>query len=281
MRLASFIVDGQAAWGVVQDDGIVDGRRLFSGRFATVRDLLAGTELPALQKAVDRSAPSLQRGALRWLPPIPRPDKILCVGLNYRAHVEEVGRSLPLEPSVFVRLAATLVADGDPIVRPRVSEQLDYEGELAVVIGREGRHIPVDRALDHVAGYTLFNDVSVRDWQKHSVSAGKNFAATAPCGPWIVTADEIPDPAGLTLETRLNGRTVQQAGVDTMTYTVPTLIAYLSTWLPLAPGDVIATGTPAGVGSGRRPPLWMRAGDAVEIDVPGIGVLTNPVVDEG
>lgn len=280
MKLASFIVEGEAAWGVVEATGIVDGRRLFGGRFATLREALTGTEPSDLREAASRLAPSLQRNALRWLPPIPQPDKILCVGLNYRAHVEEVGRALPQEPSVFVRLAATLLADGEAIVRPRVSEQLDYEGELAVVIGRAGRHIAVDRAMDHVAGYTLFNDVSVRDWQKHSVTAGKNFDATAPCGPWIVTADDIPDPARLVLGTRLNGRTVQHAAVDTMTYTVPALIAYLSTLLTLVPGDIIATGTPAGVGSGRRPPLWMQAGDRIEVEMPGIGVLVNPVVDE-
>lgn len=284
MRLASFSIEGVDTWGVVRDDGLIDGRRLLGGRCSDLRSVIgahAGPEGWApLQDEAARSTPTLQRDAVQWLPVIPRPERILCIGLNYRAHVEEVGRELPNEPSVFVRLAGTLLADGAAIHRPRVSECLDFEGELAVVIGRGGRHIPAAQAMQHVAGYSVFNDVSVRDWQKHSVTAGKNFDATAPFGPWLVTADEVTDPTRLSVHTRLNSRTVQQAGVDSLLYPIPRLIEYLSAFTPLVPGDVIATGTPAGVGSGRKPPLWMKAGDRIEVEVPGIGLLSNPVIDE-
>lgn len=206
--------------------------------------------------------------------------KLVCLGLNYKNHVEETHNDLPVNPSLFTKLPDALVAHGDPIIRPRASEHLDYEGEIAVVIGKAGRHIAAEDALDHVFGYTVMNDGSVRDFQKHSVSAGKNFWRSGALGPWIVTADEIPDPAGLKLETRLNGQTVQSTTADLMLYDIPTAIAYISKWTPLAPGDVIATGTPGGVGARRTPPLWMKAGDVIEVEVSSVGVLSNPVLDE-
>jgi 2-keto-4-pentenoate hydratase/2-oxohepta-3-ene-1,7-dioic acid hydratase in catechol pathway len=187
---------------------------------------------------------------------------------------------VPENPRIFARLADTIIAHGAALWRPANSTHFDYEGELAVVIGKPGRHIPAARALDHVAAYTIFNDGSVRDYQKHSVTAGKNFPHTGPLGPWIVTADEIPDPAALTLETRVNGERRQHTSTGDMILSVQQLIEYISAFTPLAPGDVIATGTPEGVAHARKPPLWLVPGDVVEIEICGIGILRNPVVAE-
>jgi 2-keto-4-pentenoate hydratase/2-oxohepta-3-ene-1,7-dioic acid hydratase in catechol pathway len=192
--------------------------------------------------------------------------------------VDEVHRELPTHPSVFLRAPDTLRGHGETVPRPVVSECLDFEGELALVIGRTGSRIEAARAMEHVAGYTCFNDISVRDWQKHSVTAGKNFADTAPCGPWLATAESVPDPEAMEVLTRLNGREVQRGRVDSMVYKLAQLVSYLSCIAPLRCGDIIATGTPAGVGSGRTPPLWMRPGDCVEVDITGIGVLRNAIV---
>lgn len=215
------------------------------------------------------------------LPPVSDPGKIICIGLNYRAHVAEAGRALPDQPSLFVRFTDTLVAHGAALVRPGVSDNFDFEGELALVIGKAGRHVAEADAMAHVAGYACFNDGSIRDWQKHSVSAGKNFPSTGGFGPWLVTADEIPDPAALTLTTRLNGQVVQQAGTDMLIFPIPRLIAYVSAFTPLNPGDIIATGTPEGVGLTRTPPLWMKPGDVIEVEISGVGTLRNPIVAEG
>ncbi|WP_431268527.1 fumarylacetoacetate hydrolase family protein [Dankookia sp. P2] len=207
--------------------------------------------------------------------------KVLCVGLNYRAHVaESAGREVPENPRIFARLADTIIAHGAPLWRPVNSTHFDYEGELAVVIGKPGRRIPAAHALDHVAAYTIFNDGSLRDYQKHSVTAGKNFPGTGPLGPWLVTADELPNPAALTLETRVNGERRQHAKTSDMILSVPQLIEYISAFTPLAPGDVIATGTPEGVAHARKPPPWLVPGDVVEVEISGIGILRNPVVAE-
>jgi 2-keto-4-pentenoate hydratase/2-oxohepta-3-ene-1,7-dioic acid hydratase in catechol pathway len=189
----------------------------------------------------------------------------------------------PENPQVFLRLVNTLVAHNQPMVRPRISGDFDYEGELAVVIGRPGRHIAKSDALSHIFGYTCFNDGSIRDIQfKHSIAAGKNFHATGGFGPWIVTADEIPDPTRLQLVTRLKGKEVQHTGIDDLIFDIPTLISYCSDWTPLVAGDVISTGTPEGVGFARKPPLWMKPGDVVEVEIDGgIGVLRNPIIAEG
>jgi len=214
------------------------------------------------------------------LPPLPDASKILCIGLNYKSHVAETGRDLPPQPSVFLRTHASVVGQGATMVRPKASTNFDFEGELAVVIGRRGRHVPEADALAHIAGYTCFNDGSLRDFQKHSVTAGKNFDRSGACGPWIVTADEIPDPTALTLCTRLNGSEVQRSTTDLLIYTIPRIVSYLSSFMALEPGDLIATGTPAGVGARRTPPLWMKAGDVIEVEISGIGTLRNPVADE-
>lgn len=218
----------------------------------------------------------------RFAPPVPRPGAIWCVGLNYEDHRIETGKAKADYPTLFTRFPVCLAGHGEALLRPRVSEKLDYEGEFAVVIGKPGRHIPEDRALDHVAGYSCFDDASVRDYQAHSTQfgPGKNFYRTGGFGPWIVSADEIPDPQTLSIETRLNGEVVQQSHTSRMTYPVRELIAYLSRITPLLPGDVIATGTPSGVGVARKPPLYLKPGDLVEVEIERVGTLRNPVEAE-
>ena len=278
MKLASYIADGKPAYGVVTGDGVVT----LSGRvpFATLRDALAANAIDAMRNAADGSKPDHKLSDITFLPAIPNPEKILCAGINYRSHAAETGRDIPTAPSMFVRVTDTLVGHEGEMIRPTVSDNFDFEGELAIVIGRAGRHIKKERALDHVAGYTCFVDGSVRDYQKISVTSGKNFPGTGPLGPWIVTTDEIPDPARLTLVTRLNGTEMQRSGTDMLIHSVPDIIAFCSAFTPLSPGDVIATGTPEGVGHRRTPPLWMKAGDVLEVEISGIGVLRTRVVDE-
>ena len=276
MRVVSFRHAGASKIGAVVDGGIVD----LSGRWTDLREAIAAKALGELATAAKGAAPDLKFDEVELQPVIPDPDKILCVGLNYASHAGEVGRQLPTVPSVFSRLHSTLVGQGGNIVRPRASIDFDFEGELAVIIGERCRHVPRAGALSVVAGYTCFLDGSVRDFQKHSVTAGKNFPATGPLGPWLVTADVIPDPQRLELTTRLNGKVVQHDTTDHMIFDVATIIEYLSTVTWLEPGDVIATGTPDGVGLGRKPPLWMRAGDKVEVEISGIGILSVNVVDE-
>lgn len=280
MKLVSYVDGGIPAFGAVIGDRVTP----LSGRVrcvaATLREALATeaiAEMNALAQSGDESRPLSE---LRLLPVVPNPDKILCVGINYRSHAAEMSRALPPQPSVFARLSNTLLGHDGDMIRPRISEQFDFEGELAVVIGRAGRAIPVAAALDHVAGYTCFVDGSVRDFQKHSVTAGKNFPATGPLGPWLVTTDEIPDPQRLMLTTLLNGKQVQHTGTDQMIHPVAEIVSYVSRFTPLLPGDVIATGTPDGVGHGRTPPLWMKHGDTLEVDISNIGTLRARIVDE-
>lgn len=280
MKLASYSIGGRPAFGAIVADGVVTLSGRLSSGAASLRDALAADALDEMRALAAQRPPDHALAGLHFLPLVPNPDKILCVGVNYRAHAAEVGRQLPPQPSVFARLTSTLVGHEGEMVRPSVSTHFDFEGELAVVIGRPARHVSPERALDCVAGYTCFVDGSVRDFQKHSVTAGKNFPATGPLGPWLVTADEIPDPASLTLTTRLNGTVVQHAPTDQMIYAVPKIISYLSDVTRLIPGDVIATGTPEGVGHGRTPPLWMKAGDLLEVEISRIGALRTHIVDE-
>jgi 2-keto-4-pentenoate hydratase/2-oxohepta-3-ene-1,7-dioic acid hydratase in catechol pathway len=197
-------------------------------------------------------------------------------------HIKEMGRERPEYPVIFVRFASSLVGHGEPMVKPRASEQYDFEGELAVIIGKRARHVPRERAYELVAGYSCFNDGSVRDYQRHGPqwTPGKNFQASGALGPWLVTAEELPDPGRARLRTLLNGEVVQDASVAELCFDIPALIEYCSTWTELLPGDVIATGTPGGVGAGRKPPLWMKAGDTVAVEISGIGTLRNPIRDE-
>jgi acylpyruvate hydrolase len=229
-----------------------------------------------------KGAPLDARG-IRYRPPIARPPKIICIGLNYADHATESQMKKPDYPPMFSRFSTTLIGHNEPIIRPKVSTQLDYEGELVAVIGRGGKHISRERALDHIVGYSLFNEASVRDYQFKSSqwTVGKNFDATGPFGPELVTADELPPGCkGLKIETRLNGQTLQSASTDVMIFPIADLIFYISEAITLEPGDIIVTGTPSGVGFARKPPIWMKPGDICEVEVEGIGILSNPVKDE-
>ncbi|MCA0303145.1 MAG: fumarylacetoacetate hydrolase family protein [Proteobacteria bacterium] len=280
MRLVTFRHADSLKFGAVVDGGVVDLSARTGGRWPSLRAVLEARALPELAAAANGATPDFPLDAVALQPVIPDPGKILCVGINYASHAGEVGRALPSHPSVFSRFTSTLVAPGGAMVRPRASGDFDYEGELALVIGARCRAVPRERALSVVAGYTCFIDGSVRDYQKHSVTAGKNFPGTGPLGPWLVTADEIPDPQTLELTTRLNGTVVQHDTTDHMIFDVAAIVSYLSTFTPLEPGDVIATGTPDGVGLGRKPPLWMKAGDRLEVEISSIGTLGAHVVDE-
>ena len=280
MKLASYVADGRECWGVVVGDGVITMTEHHGAHATTLRGALAGGLLPRIKEAAASAAPDRKLSDIKFLPVIPNPERIACAGINYRSHASETGREIPKQPSMFLRLADTLVGHEGEMIRPSISTQFDFEGELAVVIGKGGRHIPKERALDHVAGYTCFVDGSVRDFQKFSVTSGKNFPGTGPLGPWLVTTDEIPDSTKLTLVTRLNGQEVQRSGTDLLIYSIPHIVAFCSDFTTLAPGDVIATGTPDGVGHRRNPQLWMKAGDVLEVEITGIGTLRTRIVDE-
>jgi 2-keto-4-pentenoate hydratase/2-oxohepta-3-ene-1,7-dioic acid hydratase in catechol pathway len=276
MKLVSFQHEGKTSYGAVAGDRLVD----LGGRYPTLQAAIEGGALAVLAAGDGAAGPTLAE--IEFLPVVARPEKIICVGVNYHDHRIETGRTESEYPVLFTRFANTLAGHGRAIIRPRASTQLDYEGELAVVIGRRARHIKPADALSYVAGYSCFNDATLRDWQRHThqFTPGKNFPATGALGPWLVTADEIPDPSQLTLVTRLNGEEMQRTTTREMIFDIPTLVAYISTFTELVPGDVIATGTPSGVGAKRTPPVWMKAGDEIEVEISGVGILRNRVADE-
>jgi 2-keto-4-pentenoate hydratase/2-oxohepta-3-ene-1,7-dioic acid hydratase in catechol pathway len=277
MRIASFIHGETASYGLVKDGGIIDAGARFGGQSleAVLPDLTRLGELSALSPDVALSDVSL-------LPPVPNSGRIICVGLNYKTHIEETGNATPPYPILFPRYPSSLVGHDAPLVRPLVSERFDFEGELAVIVGKAGRHIPAARALDHVAGYACFNDGSIRDFQRHTSQfmPGKNFDRSGSFGPWLVTPDEAGDINALTLTTRLNGKIMQQTGIDDLLFGVEELIAYMSQIWEIRPGDVIATGTTGGVGAVRDPQLWMRPGDRIEVEIDRLGILANSIIDE-
>ena len=282
MKLLSFSRGGGSGYGVVLGQGIVDLGARYSERWPTLSAVIRAGALDQLRELANGLSCDFPVDEVRFLPPILDPGRIICVGLNYRSHIEETGRQMPSYPTLFTRFPDSHVAHGEAIIRPSVSEQHDFEGELAVIIGRRGRYIPATRALQHVAGYSCYNDGSIRDFQAHTsqFTPGKNFWCSGAFGPWLVTADEIPDPGQLRLETRLNGRVMQSAPTSDLMFDVPTLVEYISTVFPLNPGDVISTGTTGGVGKARKPPVFMRAGDRIEVELSGIGTLSNRVEDE-
>ena len=279
MKLVSFEHDGGQSWGVWQDNGVRDLGTVTTGRYPTLMSALADLA-DATARAAD--APLLAHGDVTLLPPIPSPGRIVCVGLNYKSHIAETGREPPQHPMLFPRYPDSIVATDTPLIRPRASEKFDFEGELAFVVGKGGRHIAAADALDHVAGFSCLNDGSIRDWQRHTTQfmPGKNFYRTGSFGPWLVTPDETGPIGALSLTTRLNGATMQRATLDDLLFGVPELVAYLSTIFPLQPGDVVATGTTGGVGFFREPPVWMKPGDVVEVEIERIGTLTNTIEDE-
>lgn len=282
MKLVSFERQGRAGFGAVVDGGIVDLGVALGGRYADLQGLLAADAVGEARAAAAQRKADFALDAVQLLPVIPAPGKIWCCGLNYHEHVQETNREVTEQPTFFLRVADSQVGHGQAIVRPKESTQLDYEAEIAVVIGQGGRRIAEADVARHIAGYACYNDGSVRDWQRHTSQwvPGKNFWRTGGFGPWMVTADEIPFGTTMTLVTRLNGQEMQRATTDMLIHGIARQVAYVSTIAPLRPGDVIVTGTPGGVGARRKPPVWMKAGDVVEIEVDRIGVLRNPIVDE-
>ena len=284
MRFVSFAESAIKGLAVETESGLRGLTENQSGYPGSLFDLL-GRGAQAMQQAHQQlsAAPLLDTGRIRYLPPIERPGKIVCVGLNYADHTKESPYEQPSYPTFFPRFSSTLVGHGDAIIRPQASEQLDYEGELAVIIGTRGRHISQEQALQHVAGYSIFNEASVRDYQFKSPqwTIGKNFDATGAFGPVCVSADVLPAGArGLALTTRLNGKIEQQGNTADMVFDVAQLIAVLSEAVTLEPGDVIVTGTPAGIGWARRPMLFMKPGDICTVEIEGLGLLSNPIAAE-
>lgn len=277
MRLAYFEVEGRRRWGSVAGDTVTDLGA--ADGCSSFQNLLLGSSTQP--SAAAGGAASLPLSSVTLLPPIASPaTKVLALGWAYKSHQDETGHKADPFPFFFLKHAQSLVGHQQQIMRPSVSESYDFEGEFVVIIGKPGRHIPESQAMEHVAGYSILMDGSVRDWQKHSVTAGKNFDRSSSFGPWIVTRDEIADPHALNLSTRLNGEVVQQASTGQLAWSVAYLIHYCSTFTTLQTGDVISTGTPGGVGSKRTPPLWLRPGDVLEVEVSGVGALSNTVTAE-
>ncbi|SFA92530.1 2-keto-4-pentenoate hydratase/2-oxohepta-3-ene-1,7-dioic acid hydratase (catechol pathway) [Pseudomonas sp. NFIX10] len=281
MKLISFERNDSKGFGAVVGTSVFDLTGKI-GHARTLREFLAIDGFAEASRLIRAGKVDFDIGNCTLLPVIPDAGKIICLGLNFKSHAEEVGKPVPAQPVIFHRHAQTLNAHGRPLLRPLVSEQLDYEGELAVVIGKGGGHIPEDRAMEHVAGYACFNEASVRDWQKHShlYGMGKNFRSSGAFGPWLVTRDEITDPNTLHVCTRVNGKQVQFFSLGDMVFNIAQLIAYVSRAIDWMPGDVLVTGTASGVGLFQSPPCFLRDGDVVEIDIPRVGTLVNPVLDE-
>lgn len=282
MKFISFEIDGRASCGILQGDSVHDLSGAFSGQALDLKTLIARELLSEAMAYARSHEATLRLADIKLLPVIPNPEKIICVGLNYGEHVRETGRDVTERPTLFMRVASSQLAHGEALARPIESVKLDYEGEIALIIGRGGRRIAASDAWSHIAGYACYNDGSIRDWQTATSqwTAGKNFWRTGAFGPWMTSADEIVPGRVMTLVTRLNGREMQRTTTDKMIHDIPSQIAYISTFLPLAPGDVIVTGTPGGVGAKRNPPVFMKHGDVVEIEVDAIGVLRNTVCDE-
>ena len=284
-RLATFSVDGSTKYGAVTDDGIVDLSARFGKDFPMLREAIAAGALTRLAEDAARRSPDHALDAVTWLPPIPAPEKIICIGVNYPDRNAEYkdGQDPPKYPSMFMRTPRSFVGHLTPLVRPRASAQLDYEGEVVLVIGKAGRHIAESAALDHIAAVTLCNEGTIRDWTRHgkfNVTQGKNWDASGSIGPWLVTADEIDLARPLHITVKVNGEIAQDDTTASMIKSFSELIAYVSTFMTLKPGDIIVTGTPVKLAPRNEQPTWLKPGDVVEIEVPQIGVLRNSVVAE-
>jgi len=282
MRFISYLASHGPSYGVLRGEGVVDLSAVLASTAPDLKSLLAAGLLPKVAELTAGRQPDVELGKVDLLPVIPNPGKIVCIGLNYYEHVAETGQSVTEDPTLFLRLPASQVAHGQAMVLPPETQKLDYEGEIAIVVGKAGRRIGEADAWSHVAGYSCYNDGSVRDWQTASSqwTAGKNFWRTGGFGPWMVSGDEIGPGRRMTLTTRVNGQEVQRATTDMMIHSIPRQIAFVSTFIPLEPGDVIVTGTPGGVGARRNPPLFLKPGDVVEVEVDAIGILSNTVVAE-
>ena len=282
MKLVSYTADGKQAYGIARDDGIVDLTARIGDTYPDLKSLIAGDGFKDAQAAADGENADHSLDAITYRPVITNPDKIICVGLNYKAHREETGRAPTDNPALFLRFADTQAGHNQPMIKPVNSDKFDYEGELAVIIGKGGRHVKAADYASVIAGYSIYNDGSVRDFQSHTIqwTAGKNFPKTGGFGPWMVTADELGDPSQLELTTRLNGEVLQNATTDLLIFDIPTLIEYITSFTELRAGDVISTGTPGGVGNKRDPQIFMKDGDTVEVEISKIGTLVNPIVNE-
>ncbi len=282
MKLASYQHDGNDTWGVASEGGLIDMGARAGARYPTIRAVLEAGALAEIASEAAGQGADHRLDAVTLLPVITHADTLLAIGLNYRTHVEEGGRAIPEHPMIFVRWNDSQVGHDQPLVRPKASHIFDFEGEMAVIIGKKGRHVSEADSLDIIAGYSCFNDGSVRDWQRHTgqFTPGKNFFRSGAFGPFMITSDEAGPPDSHTLITRLNGEEMQRATTDDLLFNVPQLIAYITTFTELNPGDVIATGTTGGVGFYREPQVFMKPGDVIEVDISEIGVLKNTIVDE-
>jgi len=284
-RLATYSIGGVTRYGAVVDGGIVDLSARYGSDYPTLREVIAAGALSKLAAAAARRAPDHALDAITWLPPVPAPEKIICIGVNYPDRNAEYkdGQDAPKYPSMFMRTPRSFVGHDTPLVRPRASQQLDYEGEVVLVIGKPGRHITESSALDHIAALTLCNEGSVRDWLRHAkfnVTQGKNFDASGSLGPWLVPYTGEAQIADIRLSTRVNGELRQDDRTSRLIFPFRYLISYISTFTTLVPGDVIVTGTPTGAGARFDPPRYLKPGDIVEVEAEGIGVLRNGVIDE-
>jgi 2-keto-4-pentenoate hydratase/2-oxohepta-3-ene-1,7-dioic acid hydratase in catechol pathway len=284
-RIATFSIDGVTKYGGVVKDGVVDLSARFGKEFPTLREAIAAGALMKIAEDAARRPADHALDAITWLPPIPAPEKIICIGVNYPDRNAEYkdGQDAPKYPSMFLRMPRSFVGHQTPIVRPRASNQLDYEGELVLVIGKAGRHIPESAALDHIAAVTLCNEGTIRDWVRHAkfnVTQGKNFDSTGSLGPWLVPYTNEPQIADIRLTTRVNGETRQDDRTSRLIFGFRYLINYISTFATLVPGDIIVTGTPTGAGARFDPPRYLKPDDLIEIEAENIGVLRNSVIDE-
>jgi 2-keto-4-pentenoate hydratase/2-oxohepta-3-ene-1,7-dioic acid hydratase in catechol pathway len=283
MKFVSFATAVRQTYGVWQDeDHWLEAPVDFRATYPDLKSVIAANQLQALDAAARQAGHTVKASAARLLPVIANPSKIFCVGLNYKTHVAEMKRADSEHPAIFTRFADSLTAHGAPLVRPKATQRFDFEGELAVIIGQGGRNISQADAWQHIAGYACFNDGTARDWQRHTHqwTPGKNFPGTGPLGPFMATRDAIPDVNQITLESRLNGEVMQHASVADLIFTLPVIIEYLSGFTTLSPGDLIATGTPGGVGDKREPAVYMKAGDVIEVEITGLGTLRNVVTAE-
>ena len=279
MRFVSYLQQGIYSWGALEGDKIFD----LSNVASSLMSAIASSSLPQSSDDIEKDGLNLALSDITLLPPIPEPRRIICIGQNYAAHRDEMGGASTSSPLIFTRFPSSIVGHNEVLIKPPESEQFDFEGELAVIIGSTGRRIAPENALSHIAGYSCFMDGSIRDYQIHTTQyiPGKNFEQSGSFGPWMLSADEIPNPnSGLSLQTRLNGELVQETTTDLMIFDIPTVIAYLSTFTTLEPGDVIASGTPGGVGYKRKPQLFMKPGDKIEVKIENVATLTNSIIAE-
>jgi 2-keto-4-pentenoate hydratase/2-oxohepta-3-ene-1,7-dioic acid hydratase in catechol pathway len=282
MRLLTFTYANKQSYGAMTERGVVDVGAILGDQYPDIRSVLAADALPAVADAVADATAVIDGKDIEYLPVIPQPGKIFCIGLNYESHRLETKRDVSKYPTIFTRFADTQVGHKQAIILPKLSDNLDYEGELAVIIGKPGRYISRESAMSHVAGYSCYNDASVRDFQRHSTqfTPGKNFPSTGGFGPYLATVDEVPNIHNVRIQTRLNGKKMQDSNTSRLIFDIPALIAYLSSFTCLSAGDVMATGTPGGVGVAREPPVFLRPGDEFVVDIEDVGVLSNAVSAE-